>query len=572
MKIKNEMFKGEYFVFSSLLIIAGIGLFFGWKTFWFLTDDAFIAFRYVSNSMLGYGYVWNPPPFLPVEGYTSFLWVAILEFVWRITGFTPPESSNLLSFFFSYLTLIISSVAIMKFRLNEAIKKWRILLVLLLLVYLLLNRTFLTWASSGLETALLNFLIIAWAYILFFVSNYKYRIGLGSLFSAMITLTRPDGLLFCAVMLLIIFIEILQKPGIKRTVKVLANGILPFGIVIVHQVWRLSFYGAWLPNTYYAKVTGAWPKSGIKYAISFILEYSLWFVFLIICWVLILFVFQNRSGIFSLIKTGEIIHLLKENLTSYGTKLLIIAALLSHLAYYTFIVGGDHFEYRVYSYIIPIVFLALIWFLNLLKNSPVVLIGLTIGFILLTMPVQWTHWALTKDLNKREETFMMRIPISEEWPDIFKFYAEYFDKTQRWLIMHFVCMRHQEHKVFWQTQVKELPLRGEGLKISSEEFPIYETNVVGVPSWVLPNVNIIDFHGLSDYTIARTPVDKRKWRAMAHSRFPPEGYIESYRPNIQIKDRKVYIQKRDPPLTEKQIRGIELFWRKKVYDKKYTGQ
>lgn len=58
-----------------------MGLFYGWKLFWFMTDDAYIAFRYVSNSMLGLGYVWNPPPFHPVEGYTSFLWVAILDIV-----------------------------------------------------------------------------------------------------------------------------------------------------------------------------------------------------------------------------------------------------------------------------------------------------------------------------------------------------------------------------------------------------------------------------------------------------------------------------------------------------------
>ena len=50
----------------------------GWREFLFLTDDAFIAFRYASNSLRGFGLVWNPPPFAPVEGYTSFLWVVLL--------------------------------------------------------------------------------------------------------------------------------------------------------------------------------------------------------------------------------------------------------------------------------------------------------------------------------------------------------------------------------------------------------------------------------------------------------------------------------------------------------------
>ncbi len=68
--------------------VAAIAVWFGWRTFWFLTDDAFIAFRYVSNAVDGIGLVWNPPPFVPVEGYTSLLWIKMLEWVWRLTD-TP---------------------------------------------------------------------------------------------------------------------------------------------------------------------------------------------------------------------------------------------------------------------------------------------------------------------------------------------------------------------------------------------------------------------------------------------------------------------------------------------------
>jgi arabinofuranosyltransferase len=83
-----------------------VGVYGGWSLFWFYTDDAFIAFRYVSNAMLGHGLVWNPPPFLPVEGYTSFLWVRLLEGLWRITGLEPPQAANWLSLAFGYLSLL----------------------------------------------------------------------------------------------------------------------------------------------------------------------------------------------------------------------------------------------------------------------------------------------------------------------------------------------------------------------------------------------------------------------------------------------------------------------------------
>lgn len=43
-------------ILFALVAVAGVvGLSVGWRVFWFLTDDAFIAFRYVSNSILGHG-------------------------------------------------------------------------------------------------------------------------------------------------------------------------------------------------------------------------------------------------------------------------------------------------------------------------------------------------------------------------------------------------------------------------------------------------------------------------------------------------------------------------------------
>ena len=71
----------------------------GWSLLWFMCDDAFIAFRYISNRQLGWGYTWNPPPFLPVEGYTSFLWVALLDAIWTITGRQPPDTANLVGLY-----------------------------------------------------------------------------------------------------------------------------------------------------------------------------------------------------------------------------------------------------------------------------------------------------------------------------------------------------------------------------------------------------------------------------------------------------------------------------------------
>src|SRR5258707_14015428 len=102
----------QHILLFVILLAAGAGLYAGWRAFWFLTDDAYIAFRYVSNSRLGFGYVWNAPPFKPVEGYTSFLWVVLMDMTWRVLGVAPPDSSNVVSLSFAAGTLVLAAAMV----------------------------------------------------------------------------------------------------------------------------------------------------------------------------------------------------------------------------------------------------------------------------------------------------------------------------------------------------------------------------------------------------------------------------------------------------------------------------
>ena len=109
-----------------LLGVTALAVYAGWSVFWFLTDDAYISFRYVSNSVLGYGYVWNPPPFRPVEGYTNFLWIVLLDGVWRVTGVAPPQSANVLSLGFSFVSLLVLSVMTLKLPWRADLERYRL--------------------------------------------------------------------------------------------------------------------------------------------------------------------------------------------------------------------------------------------------------------------------------------------------------------------------------------------------------------------------------------------------------------------------------------------------------------
>ena len=54
--------------------------------FWFVTEDAFISFRYAQNWALGHGPRYNLGDQLPVEGYSNFLWVAVCPVVEWLGG------------------------------------------------------------------------------------------------------------------------------------------------------------------------------------------------------------------------------------------------------------------------------------------------------------------------------------------------------------------------------------------------------------------------------------------------------------------------------------------------------
>lgn len=551
--------KTERVVLLCIFILALAGLYAGWKLFWFLTDDAYIAFRYVSNSWLGHGYVWNAAPFLPVEGYTSFLWVVLLDITWRLTGIEPPDSANGIALFFSYLTLLASALILYRLNWSSRLKASRITFVAGLIVFLLANRSFLAWSSSGLETAMFCFLVTAW--ILIFISKFdeKKQIFLGSLAAACLALTRPDGLLYCLATIVFVGLFTLRAGNRKDAIH-LALCAVPLLVVVLHGCWRHAFYGSLLPNTYYAKVVEPWPQSGARYALSFVLEYALWFVVAVLAW----YFMTRLASITRQPQKTDASLLTWASAVVNGRNAEVIgatASLLIHVLYYTLIVGGDHFEYRVYNHIIPFCFIALIWGLNRLPLSRRVAFVIMSTFILLSLPVQWTQWALAKELKTRRDTHVMIAPIAQAWPSPMRWYAELFDNLQSWLILHHVGMRHQEHKVFWKYQALIFPSRQEGSGIPPDGYPTFLAPAVGVPGWVMPHVNILDTHGLNDYVIARTPVPVGRVRLMAHSRQAPPGYLEGFRPNVSLTREGLVVSKREPPLTKQDIIQFETYWR-----------
>ncbi|QUW04243.1 hypothetical protein J8C06_14480 [Chloracidobacterium validum] len=541
---------------AGFLFLAGlVTLVVGWRAFWFLTDDAYIAFRYVSNWRLGHGLVWNPAPFRPVEGYTSLLWVVVLTAVWKVTGYDPPAAANYLTLGFAALTLVLTGLVVWHMPFSARLAPGRWVLLAAVFIGMLSNRTFLAWTSSGLETAMFNALLLAWMLAWVWLPRHTAaRLAVTATLAALVYLTRPDGLLFAMASGALFAADAWFRKRTWRVVDWLA--VAPLLVIPAHLLWRKSFYGEWLPNTHYAKSDPRWlwVTSGARYALSFVIEYALWFwlaLALAVLWV----------GVRRWRQTWAWLRQDAARLEAAVGLLVIGVSVGAQVAYYTFVIGGDHFEYRVYSQLIPLIFITAVWMLNALEARLIPAAAFLTLFIGASLVIPWTHWATTKDRMSREETSYMKVAVADvlarrlPLPDVALAYFRWYDRLQFWLIDHAVCMRHQEHKVFHLFLLQVLPARDVGEKLKDDHYPVVTQTSVGVMAWVLPHVNVIDEHGLNDYVVARNT--RATGDLMAHFRSPPPGYLECFRPNVAIRDGRATILPRDPPLTAADIRHCE---------------
>jgi arabinofuranosyltransferase len=549
---------GRLLVRIGIAVILLFGVYVGWKLFWFQTDDAYISFRYVHNMMAGRGLVWNPAPFIPVEGYTSFLWVILLAVIWTLSGVEPPAAANYLALLFGYATLGVGCLLIWKMNLPARLERFRPALLVLVLIGTITNRTFLTWLSSGLETAAFNFFLTWWIYEVLCVSRGGGSWGIFRLSAsaALTYLTRPDGILVVLGTVLILFFYFLWEPRERQPWEPVARKprwltllqTAPLLAVPSHLLWRKMTYDEWLPNTYFAKHLGAWPESGSRYAASFLLENGAW-VWLL---VLLVWVISSSNALFQTLRRQPV-NTLRQRYADW----IMLAVVIGHAGYYTLIIGGDHFEYRVYSHLVLLLFVSTVWLLSRLTRRIGLILTVLASYILLSYPIPYVHWWETRKLETREETLFMVRPIAQKFPPSIRPVVSQWDDWQKWLISHMVCTRHQEHKIFLRAMDDRLPEREEGMKLKWATRPTIEEGAVGMVGWIFPEVAVIDTKGLNNWIVARTgvPFKSNKGRKMAHDRQAEQEYINCLRPNILVANQQITIFDRE--LTDQDIARCE---------------
>ncbi len=229
--------------------------------FRFLQDDAYIFLRYARNFAEGHGLVWNVGE--PVEGYTSFLWVLILGGIHSLfTEVIVPVHILTVSLGLGVLGLTFSVAS----RLAGTY-----LAGCLAILLLAADRNFAVWSTSGMDTRLFGFLTLLAAVVSWRLwegtRGRKHALALGGCL-ILLSWSRPEGIVLSAVIIgyLIVWAR-------NRTADVVVAGSVWLAGVAIHFLGRKLTYGEWLPNTFYAKVTGIELPTGLAYYLDFLRSY-----------------------------------------------------------------------------------------------------------------------------------------------------------------------------------------------------------------------------------------------------------------------------------------------------------
>lgn len=210
-----------------------------------ITDDAYITFRYALNLSTGHGLAFNPGEY--VEGFSNPLWTLLLAFLHALTGIEIADTARVMGLVFALGTLFFA------FRITLRSGEQPASLALSLALLLIITAPgFHVFATAGLEGPMLGFLLMAGLAASMGTSRTT-RYSAALLFG-LAGITRPEGPLYALLWFLATINPSLslRKLAPREAVRFLVM-VTP---IAAWQIFRLIYFGAWLPNTAIAKVPG----------------------------------------------------------------------------------------------------------------------------------------------------------------------------------------------------------------------------------------------------------------------------------------------------------------------------
>ncbi len=207
-------------------------------------DDAYISYRYAENFVAGHGLVYNPGE--KVEGYTTFLWVMLLA-GGHALGVPLDLFSKVLGGAFSVLTLMLIAYA---YRIAPRLDPMACALATIITGTC---ASYTKWTLGGMEVPLTAF--FGTLAVLFHLraregsAPIRWTVASGAS-AALAAMSRPES----ALIFVVCFLDHFYSFAKRRDGQVFLYGAVFSLIFAPYLLWRWSYYGYWVPNTFYCKV------------------------------------------------------------------------------------------------------------------------------------------------------------------------------------------------------------------------------------------------------------------------------------------------------------------------------
>lgn len=252
--------------------IAGVLLYFHARSYLpFFDDDALISLRYARRLIDGMGLTWTDGP--RVEGYSNLLWILLLALMGYF-GVELIEAARILGYFCILGAMLAVSIAVQRPMprsssndldsggLRAGREPPQGLNFLQVMLPALIGTSVMAaaapiavWSIGGHEQPLV-LMLLAWGFAFLFEaidSGQDRAAWRASICFALICLTRPDGPVFATATVAALLLSSRLNPVSIRIALIVA--CLPIAAVIGQTAFRLAYYGQWLPNPAYIKLT-----------------------------------------------------------------------------------------------------------------------------------------------------------------------------------------------------------------------------------------------------------------------------------------------------------------------------
>lgn len=441
------------------------------QTAW-MSDDAYITLRTVDNLLYGHGLTWNVQE--RVQAFTHPLWMLLLSGATFVTG-DVYYTTLFLSIALTVAAAVLLAFGIARSQIAAA----------LVLVSLLLSKSFIDFSTSGLENALSHLLVVLFFLIYLRVFVDPYRLFLLCLVAACSAVNRLDSALILLPALVLNLID--QRAWLKANkLKAVGITLLGFTPLLFWESFSLLYYGFLVPNTFYAKLTTGIPEgdllvSGISYFVQSARLDPL--LPLTICAALIVALW-DRSKLVLAIALGILLYLL-----------------------YILRIGGDFMSGRFFTapYLCALIILSATRLTDQHRKLYVVWgLILAVGLIWPYSPLRGTS-GLQCDIASPTPT-----DVSDERGCYFK----------------------DTGLVNQRKDAPTLPDHGwaiDGLRARSEPSNISIMGGVGMFGFFAgPGEYVVDLNALANPLLARIPVPLgKKWRIGHFERLIPGGYLQT---------------------------------------------